>query len=387
MPHRSLPLFAFRGSRVLLFGCGEVTSVGDQARRFGRRALIVTGRSSARGSGALSKVVESLRAADLEMGVYDGVQPEPTLEDVERGREEASRRGAELVVAIGGGSAIDVGKAIAALGRSDEPVRSFHGSGALEEPGLPCIALPTTSGTGAEVTPNSVLTDAARNVKTSIRGDALIPEVAIVDPELTLSLPPAATAHSGLDALCQAMEAYVSTIANPISDAMALAGCERLARSLERAVADGADLAARTDMALGSLLAGYALASARLGLVHGLAHPVGTLTHQPHGLICGLLLAPVVRANAPAAAERYARLAEAAGLPPTGDAEARALALADWVEALCTRVGTPTRLGALGVGEEHVAELARAGASAGSTRFNPFAVTAEDLEGLLRSWL
>jgi alcohol dehydrogenase class IV len=291
------------------------------------------------------------------------------------------------VVAVGGGSVIDVAKAIAALGRSHEPVSEFHGGRSLDEPGLPVIAIPTTSGTGAEVTPNSVLTDIATNVKASIRGDALLPEVAIVDPELTLTLPPDQTAYSGLDALCQAMEAFVSNIANAVSDALALDACVRIGRSLERAVTDGADIEARSDMALGSLCAGYALASARLGLVHGLAHPLGTLCSKPHGLVCGLLLGPVIRANARYAAERYAVIARALGIPSGATDEASAMALADWVEASCERTGVPTRLSALGVEPQHVPDLAAAGAVAGSTRFNPRRVTEEDLRDLIGAWL
>lgn len=373
--------FAFRGPKVLRFGSGEVASVGAEAARLGARALIVTGRSSAAASGGLEQVTASLEAAGCAWGVYAGTPPEPRLEDVERGRVALRESGADLVVALGGGSALDVGKAIAALGRRSEPVSDFHGRGALDALGLPCIALPTTSGTGAEVTPNSVLTDPERGVKTSIRGDGLLPEVAIVDPALTLSLPPAPTAHSGLDALCQAMEAYVSIAANPLSDAWALLACERIAGSLARAFAQGDDLAAREALALGSVLAGYALGSARLGLVHGLAHPIGTLTGKPHGLLCGSLLAPVIRANAEAAAGRYERIAAAVGCG--GGAES----LADWVADLCDRLGVPTRLEGLGVAEDDLAEIARLSATAGSTRFNPRQVTPEELLGLLRGWM
>lgn len=378
--------FAFRSPNVILFGCGEARRVGSQAARYGRRALIVTGCGSARAAGHLATVEDSLRAAGLETSVFEGVRAEPHLSDVEAVRDAIDEESVEVVVCLGGGSAIDVGKAAAALARTDTPAVEYHSGGlSCEEPGLPCIALPTTAGTGAEVTPNSVITDADTSLKSSIRGDALLPAVAIVDPCLTLSLPPQPTAHSGLDAFCQAVEAYVSRSANPMSDGVALLACELTALALPRAYEDGSDLEARERMALGSLLAGLALASARLGLVHGLAHPVGVATGQPHGLVCGAMLPMVIRANAAAAAPRYARIARAISGAESGDNLQDTLNLADRVDGLCRSVGVPTRLADLGLREEQIPDLARQGASAGSTAYNPRAMTAAGIEDVLRN--
>ena len=437
--------FAFRSPNVILFGCGEARKVGAQAARYGRRALIVTGRASARSAGHLDLVEESLRAARLDLAVFEGVRAEPHLSDVEHVRRAIDDEAADVVVCLGGGSAIDVGKAAAALARTGTPAAEYHSGGlSCDEPGLPCIALPTTAGTGAEATPNSVIIDPDTRVKASMRGEALLPAVAIVDPDLTLSLPPEPTVYSGLDAFCQAVESYVSRGANPMSDSVALMACELTALALPRAFDDGSDTEARARMALGSMLAGLALASARLGLVHGLAHPIGVATGAPHGLVCGAMLPMAIRANAAEAAPKYARIAraisgaEAPAAPPsprpplrraqgraphspwrgaggegrtdsapppklapmgaggggaggwyvedtTEDDFADTLDLADWVEALCHSVGVPTRLSELGVRDTDIPELARLGAKAGSTAYNPRAMTAAEIEDLLRN--
>lgn len=379
--------FSFMGSRVTLFGCGQVDTIGAHAGRFGRRALAVTGSSSAKLSGALERVERALSRCGVEVSVLEGVRPEPTVGDVDRGREALSASGADFVVAIGGGSAMDVGKAVAALARTEHPTAEFH-TGAQASwlpalPAVPCVAIPTTSGTGAEVTPNSVLTDPERGVKTSIRGYALLPEVAIVDPTLTLSLPPEPTAHAGLDALCQAIEAYVSTATNPLSSAFALKAASLIAGALEAAVADGANLAAREEMALGSLLAGYALASARLGLVHGLAHPVGVAAGRAHGLVCGAMLPMVIRANAAHVGDGYAELGRAMGVLDMESGVEAGEVLADWVASLCHRVGVPTRLSDIGVTAEQLRSLAEQGATASTTRYNPRSFTVDELESLL----
>jgi alcohol dehydrogenase class IV len=378
--------FAFRCPKLVLFGSGRLRELGAQAARLGRRALIVTGGASARSSGALDRAADYLTAAGVECAVCDGVSPEPPLSDVERARALLRESGADLVIALGGGSAIDVGKAAAALARTDAPLADYHsGKLSCDRPGVPCIAIPTTSGTGAEVTPNSVLTDPDRGVKTSIRGEALTPEIAVVDPELTFSLPPSATAHSGLDALCQALEALVSRSANPPSDALAFRAARVAAGALLAAYRDGGNTGARERMALASHLAGLALASARLGLVHGLAHPVGAATHLPHGMVCGALLPMVIRANARHVGGKYAAVAAAIGIgegKPDADA---GLALADWVEDLCHSVAVPTRVAALGLTEADLPALAAESARAGSTAYNPLPMGADEIEELLRA--
>lgn len=376
--------FSLRGPRETVFGPGTLDRLGEVSGRLGSVALIAIGRGSACAHGFLHTATRCLEAVGVGVHVCEGIAPEPLLADVERGREAARRCGAEFVVALGGGSVLDVGKAIAALGRTYRPLTEYHsGARACDEPGLPCVAVPTTSGTGSEATPNSVLTDPDRGLKTSIRGAALQPEIAIVDPDLTLSLPPEATAYSGLDALCQAIESYVSRNANPVSDLWALQAVRSVAGALEGAVTEGGNARYRFGMALGSHLAGLALASARLGIVHGLAHPVGMAAGKPHGLVCGAMLPMAIRANAEAAGGRFADVCEAAGLGAREPAEA-VETLAGWVEGLCAKFGVPTRLAELGLTEGDLEPIATAAASAGSTRSNPREMPAGAILDLMR---
>lgn len=356
---------ALRCAREVFFGRGVRGQVGKHAALLGERALIVCGRMALRASGALDELRASLEGADMSVAVFDQVEAEPSLATVECGRAAFAAAGCDLVVAAGGGSALDVGKAIAALAPLTEPVAHFFAGAEITGPGRPCIALPTTAGTGAEVTPNSVLTDTASGLKASIRGHALLPEIALVDPELTVTCPPDQTAYSGLDALTQAIEAYVSLGANPVSDAWAEESVRRIARGLHAAVANGADLEARTDMALGSLLAGLALASARLGLVHGLAHPLGALYHLPHGRVCGALLPAVMRFNKQAAEAKYARLASLLCLGE--DAEA----LLSWVSTLVEELDANIDFKAAGLRAEDFDAIIGPTLASGSTKHNP----------------
>jgi alcohol dehydrogenase class IV len=369
--------FTLRSANEITFGSGTRRQIGEVAAAYGTRTLIVTGRSDVSRRRA-EELVQHLQEAGLSATVFAQVEPEPSLPTVEAGRQALRDHAADVVIAVGGGSAMDVGKAIGALGCREETVGHFFATGAaINGFGLPVIAMPTTSGTGAEVTPNSVFTDPATRHKASIRGAALMPRAAIVDPELTLELPREQTAFSGLDALTQAIESYTSTGANVVSDMLAQEATARIAGSLRRACEVGTDLPAREDMALGSLLAGLALASARLGLVHGLAHPLGALYHLPHGRVCGWLLPAVMRFNLEAAGERYARLAERIGLPHQAEA------LVAWVEELACELGACGSWAAVGLKAEDFARIAPVAAKAGSSKFNPRPVTEENVREFL----
>lgn len=368
----------------ILFGCGTIAQVGEQAAALGDRALVVTGGSSLRESGNLEAIVGHLQEAAVEATVFDGVEPEPSIKTVDEGREALRAGSCRVVVAIGGGSVLDVGKAIGALAHEQAPTEVYHSGREITAPGVPIIAAPTTSGTGSEVTPNSVLTNPETGVKASIRGGDLMPKVAIVDPELTVNMPPEITAHSGLDALTQAIESYTSKGANPISDLLARDGVRRIAGSLRQAYADGSDLAAREEVALGSLMAGIALASARLGLVHGLAHPVGAAYHIPHGLACAILLPHVMRLNLEAAAPRYALLAGDLGLDAGEDARG-ARSLLAWVEELGRELGAAAPLSDFGASEDDIPHMIEPTLSSGSTKHNPRPVTEADVVSVLRA--
>ena len=258
------------------------------------------------------------RVTASQAAICAGVRGEPTLDLVAEGVAAARQAQAEVIVGLGGGSALDAAKAIAGLMDLEGTPQEYHRGRPLERPGRPFVAVPTTSGTGAEVTLNAVLTDATTSFKNSIRGDTWFARVALVDAELTLDLPADVTAGSGSDALCQAIEAYTSIGAGPVTDALAMRAIALIGGSLARAYRQGDDLAARESMSMGSLMAGMAMASARLGGVHGMAHPLGARYHIPHGVVCGLLLPYTMEYNLDAAQAKYATVAALLGEPVAG---------------------------------------------------------------------
>jgi alcohol dehydrogenase class IV len=312
---RSLKL-NFPGSSHVGPGCVE--QLGPEAACLGQRALLVTGRSALRKAGSTDRLIGLLDEAGLEVETFEEVPPEPDVGTVDAARRVARERGCDLVVEAGGGSALDVGKAAAALAFEEGPTAEFHSGRPIKRPGLPHVAIATTAGTGAEVTRNSVLTDPAGRLKKSIRGDGLMPTVSITDAELTLSCPPGVTAAAGVDALVQAIESFFSTYAIPTTEALSLAAAGLIAAHLVRAYEDGADREARAAVCEGSYMAGLALGSARLGAVHGLAHPLGLCYGMAHGVVCGVLTPPVLRRSAPAAPRKYEALRDALGGDPAG---------------------------------------------------------------------
>jgi len=319
------------------------------------------------------------------------VTGEPTVELARAGTGAGREHGADVVAAIGGGSAIDTAKAIAMLlGNGGDPLDYLEvvGSGrAITQPAVPCVAVPTTAGTGAEVTANAVLASPAHRVKASLRSTLMIPRVALVDPELTASCPPGVTAASGLDALTQCLEPFVSVRANPLTDGVAREGLHRAAAGLRAAYADGSDLGARTDMAVCSLLGGIALANAKLGAVHGLAGVIGGTADAPHGVACAALLAPVMEANVQAlrsaqpehpALRRYT---EASRLL-TGQPAAAIEDGLGWIRETITLLAIPG-LAAFGVRPQDADDIAAKAARSSSMQGNPVPLSPSDLRTVL----
>jgi alcohol dehydrogenase len=297
-------------------GAGVVRALGKEAARLGSRALLVTGRGALRRAGTTERLAALLAEGGVSVELFEQVPPEPDVATVDAAREAIRRHGCDLVVEAGGGSAMDVGKAAAALALEDAPTADFHARREVTRLGLPHIAIATTAGTGAEVTRNSVITDPATRLKQSIRAGGLMPNVSITDPELTLSCPPDVTASAGMDALAQAIESYFSVHAIPTTEALSLGAVRLICAHLPRAYEDGADLRARAAVSEGSYMAGLALGSARLGAVHGLAHPVGLCYGLPHGVVCAVLMPPVLESNVRAAPEKYEALRHAMGDDP-----------------------------------------------------------------------
>jgi len=377
--------FTFTTPPRLTFGWGVLEQLPAEAARLGRRPLLVTGRSL-RAGGALDRILEGLRGAGLDPLLHEGVPAEPGLEALQACMEAAEH--ADSVLAIGGGSVLDVGKGAAALAGTGATAREYFAGKPVPETGRPLIAVPTTSGTGSEVTWVCVLVDHETRRKASIRGPGMMPALALLDPQLTVSCPPRVTAYSGMDAFVQAVESLTSAGANPMTDALSLQAAKLTADWLETAVGEPESREAREGMALGSMLAGLALNTSRLGLVHGLAHPVGAATGAAHGLLCGLLMPPVMRFNRQAAAEKYARLAEELRLVPARTyPEAAVDALIRFTEGLLQRLDIPLRLSGVGFQEADLEWVAQETMPSGSTKANPRKVSVEDAREVAASVL
>jgi alcohol dehydrogenase class IV len=380
--------FEFATPARLIFGPGRLADAGTLARELGSRVFVVTGRDPHRAA----RLLDRLAAAQVTATVFS-VTGEPSVDDITRGAERARADACDCVIGFGGGSAIDAAKAISVLltngGELLDYLEVIGLARPLARPGVPCIAIPTTAGTGAEVTRNAVLFSPPHRVKVSLRGPHLLPRIALIDPELTRELPPAITASTGLDALTQLIEPYTSCRAQPFTDALCVDGLRRTARSLRRAFENGHDASAREDMALASLFGGLALANAGLGAVHGFAGPLGGMFPAPHGAVCAALLPHVMRANVAALQARgeagregLRRYDEVAGLL-TGSRHATGLEGVRWVESLVTDLRIPP-LSAYGVNAADFPAVIRASAKASSMKANPVALSEAELEAILR---
>jgi alcohol dehydrogenase class IV len=381
--------FEFATAGRIIFGSGSLGEVVKLACPLGKRSLVVTGSSSSR-----PKQIGSLLAnAGLELHFFS-VKGEPTIQAAVDGARLVRETGVDAVIGFGGGSAIDAAKAIAALATNTEDV--FHyleviGRGQpLTKRPLPCIAVPTTAGTGSEVTRNAVLVSPEHRVKVSLRSPAMLPVAAVVDPDLTLDLPPALTATTGLDALTQVIEPYLCNRANPMSDAVCVDGIRRAARSLPTAFHDGSNRAAREDMALASLFGGLALANAGLGAVHGLAGPIGGMFPAPHGAVCAALLPAVMKANLLALRHRAGQHPVLARFDEVARLLAGPAAVAEdgiqWLVALVKELQIPS-LGSYGVTAADLSSLVQQAGKASSMKANPIELTADELAGILESTL
>jgi alcohol dehydrogenase class IV len=373
--------FEFATATRILFGEGTAATLPDLVRTFGTRPLVVTGESPDRAAG----LVVALSALSF------AVPGEPTVDLVREGAQRVKDAGCDVVISIGGGSVIDAGKAIAAVATNGgEPLEFLEvigKGGTISVPSLPFIAVPTTAGTGSEVTRNAVLGSPQHGVKASLRSPMMLPRVAVVDPELTYGLPPAITAYTGLDALTQLIEPYVSSRANPLVDAICVEGIRRVSGSLRRAYHDGADRDARHDMALGSLFGGLALANAGLGVAHGFAAPLGGQWKAPHGALCAALLPHGIKANVAAlraraqqhpSLERYGVIA----CLLTGRSDASVEDGIDWVRVLCAELKIPA-LRAWGIDEDDLPSIVEKAAKASSMQANPLPLTSEELTAVL----
>jgi alcohol dehydrogenase class IV len=378
--------FEFATAQRIIFGPGTIRNAGPLAAEFGRRALVVAGRDPLRAGPLLAL----LREHGVDATVFP-VPGEPEIQTVMDGLALAACEHCDLVIAFGGGSALDTGKAVAALLANGGDLLDYLeiiGRGRpLAKPSAPFIAIPTTAGTGSEVTRNAVLASPEHRLKVSLRSPFMLPRIALVDPELTRDLPPALTASTGLDALTQLIEPFVCSRANPVTDALCRDGITRAARSLRAAFDDGRNAQARENMALASLFGGLALANAGLGAVHGLAGPIGGILPAPHGAVCAALLPQVMEMNLAALCQRQ----PAAEALNRYDIVARLLtgretAVADegvaWVRTLVAHLQIPL-LRRYGLTPAHTPEVVEKAMNASSMKANPVALTREELAEIL----
>lgn len=379
--------FEFATSGRILFGPGTFREVAPAAAVFGRPVLVVTGGSGERAV----PLLDQLTSLQLPFTTFP-VSSEPTLETVRSGASHAREAGCEVVIGFGGGSVIDAGKAIAAMLTNPGDLMDYLevvGRGQpLTQPPAPYIAVPTTAGTGAEVTRNAVLASLDHRVKVSLRSPLMLPRLAVVDPELTHSLSPPLTAGTGLDALTQLIEPFVCNSTNPITDALCREGMQSAAGALQRAYRDGTDAWARERMSLASLLGGMVLANARLGAVHGLAGVLGGMFPAPHGMICARLLPLVMAANVKAliarspASPALDRFAEVARIL-TGQNTVTAASGVNWLQALCTELAVPS-LSRFGFNEKAIPQVVAQAQKASSMKGNPLALTELELADILQ---
>ncbi|HEY9242330.1 MAG TPA: iron-containing alcohol dehydrogenase [Streptosporangiaceae bacterium] len=375
--------FDFATAGRILAGPGRAAELPAVLAGLGARVLVCTGTNPLRHNALISDL-------NLPTALFP-VAGEPTVDLARTAIGAARQHGADVIAAIGGGSVIDTAKAAAILlGNGGDPLDYLEVIGAgqrITQPAVPCVAVPTTAGTGAEVTANAVLADPANRIKASLRSPLMIPRVALVDPQLTVSCPAPVTAASGLDALTQCLEPFVSVRANPVTDGLAREGLRRAAAGLRPAYADGADLAARTDMALCSLLGGLALANAKLGAVHGLAGVIGGTADVPHGFACAAVLPAVVEANvtalrsAPDGGPVLDRYTEAARLL-TGDPAASIDDGLAWIRDTLRLLDVPG-LASFGIQPDQAAEIAAAAARSSSMQGNPIPLPAPALRQIV----
>ncbi len=383
--------FEFATAARIIFGEGTASQLPQLAQELGSHALLVTDSFQPE---SVAELIDLLRDADLRFTHFP-VSGEPSVELIDQAKAVATSAGCDLVISIGGGSVIDTGKASAALTPNAGEVLDYLeviGAGRkLNTEPLPFIALPTTAGTGAEVSKNAVLGSKAHRVKVSLRDNRMLADIALVDPLLTHSVPPAVTASTGMDALTQVLEPYVSHLATPLIDGFCVEGLRRAGRSLRRVYAEPENASARSDMALTSLMGGLALANAKLGAVHGFAGVLGGMYGAPHGAICATLLPPVMAANIKALQERQPeslalRRYEYAAQFLLFDRSASAQDAMDWISESSQVFGIPG-LSAYGVRAEDFDEIVAKSSDSSSMKGNPITLSPDELRAILAAAL
>ncbi|NNJ12415.1 iron-containing alcohol dehydrogenase [Chloroflexales bacterium ZM16-3] len=372
------------GTRVL-YKLGLATELGPVIEELGAQRAFIVADKGVVAAGLLDPIIAGLRESIEVVGVFDSVPANSSVAKVMEGAAAAAEGGADLIIAMGGGSPIDTAKAIRIVLTNGGHLLDYQGYNVISAPLTPMIAIPTTSGTGSEVTPFAVIRDEDQDVKLSFASRYLVPDVAVLDPLLTRSLPPMLTAATGMDALSHAIETFVSTENNPFSDGMALAAIDMIASHLRDAVQTGIDTDARSQMLIAACMAGMACANSYFGVIHALAHAVGGKFHVHHGTAISIFMPYGMRFNSAIVPDRYVRIAHAMGVNAGGRSDAEVIA--DGISAVATLAsdcGVPTRLRDVGVSEEALPDLAATAMVDGAIYHNPRVATEEELLEILK---
>ncbi|MGG0383410.1 iron-containing alcohol dehydrogenase [Priestia filamentosa] len=349
----------FQTAQTLITGRDSISKIGEEAKKLGsKKAMIITDKVIQQ-TGLLSRVISPLEEIDLAVDIMDEVMPEPPFENLEQMMIQLEGKEYDLLIGVGGGSVLDATKVLSIMLTNQENVRDLVGIEKVQNAGIPTILVPTTAGTGSEVTYNAIFTDVRDKVKKGIVSPYLLPKVAIVDPALTLTVPPSVTAATGMDALVHAVESYTAIRAGELTDGIALQAIKLISRSLHKAVYNGKDVKAREDMAMGSLLAGISLGNAGVGAVHALSYPLGGKFKVPHGVANSLLLPFVMKYNVVADLEKFAEVAKALGENIEGLSLREAANCTVYaLTQLAQDIGIPSSLKDVGVTAEDIPNLA-----------------------------
>ena len=374
-----LNAFEFWTNSKIYFQPGSIKKLGEETKALrGRKVLLVTDKG-VKNSGVLAKAIESLEREGLSHAVFDGVEPNPSAETTQKGYALMKEKGCDTLAAVGGGSPIDTAKAIGIQATNPEPILKYEGANKVTNPLPPLIAIPTTAGTGSEVTGAAVITDTTRKYKVPMRSPLLIPRVALLDPEVLATLPPLVLASTGMDALTHACETFVSTMTNPLSQGLAYESIRLIGKYLRPLYANPDNREAQGYMMLASTMAGMAFFNGRLGAVHTLAHPLGGFFDIPHGIANAILLPHCMEFSRIGAPDLFARIAEALGRDIRGlTVEEASRQAAEAVREILVDTRIPTRLREVGAKKVAFEAMAKDGIASGIHLSNPRRVTLED---------
>lgn len=374
--------FSFSVPQEIIVGKGSLARLSEAAEKLGGKHGFIISGPHLNKMGIVASCSESLENAGIKVDAYTETEGNPSVETVEKAAAAFCKSGADFIIALGGGSPMDVAKAVGVVARYGGSITEYEGGGRVPGDIIPLIAIPTTAGTGSEVTAFSVITDHSRNYKLTVFSYKLIPAYAILDPELLTTAPVSVAAACGIDAMVHALEAYISKDASPFSDAMAEKALELIGKNIRRYVADRTDIEAAEAMITGSLFAGIAFSWARLGDVHAMSHPVSAYFDVPHGVANAILLPTIVEYNALADRGKYLKLFNYISLTPASEAEFEPFMLVDLLTELNEQLGIPGSLGEVGITADKFDAMADDAMKSGNIAVNPRSTTKKDVLSL-----